>query len=215
MDNEMLMEIKELLERLVIAVENLNLSSTWNADTIISLFALIGAWFTIILLLIERHERNRPYLQISFELVRSTLACIVLRNTGTCPLKIKSLEFNTDFITQLPLEVQERLNKKKNTDISIFPNRQWVFSFDVNVFEIINKYAKKQVKINYKYNAIGKCKRVYSEETIIDFEEYSGILDYISDLDEFKNSVDRLNKSVSNFIDVSKIEDDTVKRINK
>ena len=83
MENEILLETKELLQRLVEAVEKLN--SAPSEDTIIAFFALVAAWITIAFLLVERHEKNRPYLQISFELVRSTLACIVLRNTGSCP----------------------------------------------------------------------------------------------------------------------------------
>lgn len=32
----------------------------------------------------------------------------------------------------------------------------------------------------------------------IDFSEYEGFLDYISEVDEFKNSVDNLKKSMEN-----------------
>lgn len=147
MENEILLETKELLQRLVEAVEKLN--SAPSEDTIIAFFALVAAWITIAFLLVERHEKNRPYLQISFELVRSTLACIVLRNTGSCPLEIKSLEFSKNFTQQLSPEVQERLNKKSKTNIAVFPNRQWVISFDVNVFDILKKFEVKEVEINY------------------------------------------------------------------
>ena len=99
MENEILLETEELLQRLVEAVEKLN--SAPSEDTIIAFFALVAAWITIAFLLVERHEKNRPYLQISFELVRSTLACIVLRNTGSCPLEIKSLEFSPKYKNDL------------------------------------------------------------------------------------------------------------------
>ena len=69
--------MEELLERLVIAVEQQNSAFPW--DSVISILALIASWVTIFFLLKERSEKNRPYMQISFELVRSTLACIVLR----------------------------------------------------------------------------------------------------------------------------------------
>lgn len=81
--------MEELLERLVIAVEQQNSAFPW--DSVISILALIASWVTIFFLLKERSEKNRPYMQISFELVRSTLACIVLRNVGTVPLEVKSL----------------------------------------------------------------------------------------------------------------------------
>lgn len=205
MENETILEAKELLQRLVEAVEKLNSSPSW--DIIISLLALIASWITIAFLLIERQEKNRPYLQISFELVRSTLACIVLRNTGSCPLEIKSLAFSQSFTQQLSSKVQDRLNKKNKTSIAVFPNRQWVISFDVNVFEILNEFEEKEIEITYCYSKIGKCKRKYKEKISIDFEEYRGILNYISELDEFKNSVDILNKSVLKLIDVSKVDD--------
>lgn len=213
MDNEMVLEIKDLLQRLVYAVENLSSSPSW--DTIIALFALIGSWIAIIFLFVERREKNRPYLEISFELVRSTLACIVLRNTGTCPLEIKSLKFNDNFLKQLSSETQTRLKNKAETNIAVFPNRQWVISFDVNVFNIIKDFEEKEVEIQYVYSKKGAHRKRYPESVTIDFEEYKGILDYISDLDEFKKSVDKLNKSVLKFIEVSKVDDDTVQRIQE
>ena len=57
--------------------------------------------------------------------------------------------------------------------------------------------------------------RKYKEKISIDFEEYRGILDYISELDEFKNSVDKLNKSMIRFIDISKIDDSVEQRIKE
>ena len=89
-------------------------------------------------------------MQISFELVRSTLACVVLRNVGTVPLEVKSLIFNETFTKQLQTKTQERLKKKESTSIVIE----------------------------------------------IDFSEYAGFLDYVSEVDEFKNSIDNLKKSM-------------------
>ena len=54
MENEILLETKELLQRLVEAVEKLN--SAPSEDTIIAFFALVAAWITIAFLLVERHE---------------------------------------------------------------------------------------------------------------------------------------------------------------
>ncbi|MCI9908825.1 hypothetical protein JY718_18140 [Clostridioides difficile] len=200
MDNGTVLEAKELLQRLVEAVEELNAAPQW--DTIISLLALIASWITIAFLLKERKEKNRPYLEISFELVRSTLACIVLRNTGSCPLEIKSLRFSDTFTNQLSAEVQTRLKNKEETNIAIFPNRQWVISFDVNVFDILGDFEEKKVTICYVYSKTGTHKKKYKEDITIDFEEYKGILDYISDLDEFKRSVDKLNKSIKKYSEV-------------
>lgn len=147
MDNNMLL-------RLIEAVEKQN-SFPW--DTIISFSALL---ITIFVLLKERHEKNRPYIQISFELIRSSLACIVLKNTGSTPLEVKSLKFNQNFIKQLPLKKQEQLLKKQETNVAIFPNRQLVISFDVNIFDIINKFQYKSVEIQYSYTKLCKRKNI-------------------------------------------------------
>ena len=196
--------MEELLERLVIAVEQQNSAFPW--DSVISILALIASWVTIFFLLKERSEKNRPYMQISFELVRSTLACIVLRNVGTVPLEVKSLTFNETFTKQLQTKTQERLKKKESTSIVIFPNQKWVISFDTNVFNIINDFEEKTVRIGYEYCKYGKNKS-YIEKIAIDFSEYSGFLNYISEVDEFKNSVDNLRKSIFSidFLKLSKL----------
>ena len=185
--------MEELLERLVIAVEQQNSAFPW--DSAISILALIASWVTIFFLLKERSEKNRPYMQISFELVRSTLACVVLRNVGTVPLEVKSLTFNETFTKQLQTKTQDRLKKKESTSIMIFPGQKWIVSFDTNVSNIINDFKEKTVKIDYRYFKYGK-KKPYDDKIEIDFSEYAGFLDYISEVDEFKNSVDNLKKSM-------------------
>ena len=185
--------MEELLERLVIAVEQQNSAFPW--DSVISILALIASWVTIFFLLKERSEKNRPYMQISFELVRSTLACVVLRNVGTVPLEVNSLTFNETFTKQLQTKTQERLKRKESTSIVIFPGQKWIISFDTNVFNIINDFEEKTVKIDYRYFKYGK-KKPYDDKIEIDFSEYAGFLDYISEVDEFKNSIDNLKKSM-------------------
>lgn len=77
----------------------------------------------------------------------------------------------------------------------IFPGQKWIVSFDTNVFNIINDFEEKTVEIDYKYYKYGK-KKPYDEKIETDFSEYGGFLDYISEVDEFKNSVDNLKKSM-------------------
>ena len=185
--------MEELLERLVIAVEQQNSAFPW--DSVISVLALIASWITIFFLLKERSEKNRPFMQISFEFVRSTLACVVLRNVGNVPLEVKSLTFNETFTKQLQAKTQERLKKKESTSIVIFPGQKWIISFDTNVFDIINSFNEKTIRIDYKYSGYRK-KKFYNETIEIDFSEYGGFLHYISEVDEFKNSVDNLKKSM-------------------
>lgn len=62
---------EELFERLVVAIEKQSTAFPW--DSLISALALIASWITIFLLLKERAEKNRPYMQVSFELIQRKL----------------------------------------------------------------------------------------------------------------------------------------------
>lgn len=185
---------KVLFERLVVAVEQQSSTFPWS-DAISTFLSFVAILVTIILWQKERYDRNCPHVQISFELIRSTLACLTLRNVSEVPLEVKSLVYSDDFTSQLPEKAQKRLKKMSETNIAIFPGQKWVVSFDVNVSDILNEYKVQTVGIQYEYCRYGERKR-YKETTQIDFSEYSGILVYISDVDEFKNSVDRLEKTV-------------------
>ncbi len=197
--------MEELFERLVIAVEQQSFTFPWS-DVMSTFLSFAAILVTIILWQKERYDRNCPHMQISFELVRSTLACLTLRNVSEVPIEVRSLVYNADFTTQLPEKVQKRLKKMSETNIAIFPGQKWVVSFDVNVFEILNKYEVQTVGIQYEYCRYGKKKR-YKETIQIDFSEYSSMLVYISDVDEFKNSVDRLEKTVKRLTTALKKDD--------
>lgn len=197
--------MEKLFERLVIAVEQQSFTFPWS-DVMSTFLSFAAILVTIILWQKERYDRNCPHMQISFELVRSTLACLTLRNVSEVPIEVRSLVYNADFTTQLPEKVQKRLKKMSETNIAIFPGQKWVVSFDVNVFEILNKYEVQTVGIQYEYCRYGKKKR-YKETIQIDFSEYSSILVYISDVDEFKNSVDKLEKTVERLTTALKKDD--------
>ena len=107
----------------------------------------------------------------------------------------KGLTFNENFTKQLQEKTQKQLKKKESTSIVIFPGQKWIVSFDTNVFNIINDFEEKTVRIDFKYSKYGKNK-FYDEKIEIDFSEYGGFLNYISEVDEFKNSVDNLKKSM-------------------
>ena len=197
--------MEELFERLVIVVEQQSSTFPWS-DVISTFLSFAAILVTIILWQKERYDRNCPHMQISFELVRSTLACLTLRNVSEVPLEVKSLEYNDDFTTQHPEKVRKKLKKMSETNIAIFPGQKWVVSFDVNVFDILNKYEVQTVGIQYEYCRYGKKKR-YKETIQIDFSEYSSMLVYISDVDEFKNSVDKLEKTVERLTTALKKDD--------
>ena len=144
----------------------------------------------------ERAESNRPYLQITFELIRSNLTCVVLRNTGTVPLTVNKLHFEEEFINQLPERERKGLNKNNVSNMTIFPGKQWIISLGVIIPEILEKYNKKTLNVDYTYTKLRKKKR-YEESVEIDFEQYGRCLVYISDVDELRN----VNKQIVNEID--------------
>lgn len=151
--------MEEQLERLVNAVECLNSGFPWS-DLISAFLSFAAILVTIFLWQKERYDRNCPHLQIFFEPVRSTLACIVLKNVSEVPLVVKQLSFNEEFTKQLPEKVQCKLAKMSEINVSIFPSQKWVISFDVNVFDILNNYSTQTVEIKSEYCRIKKKKDI-------------------------------------------------------
>lgn len=184
--------MENLMKELIASINNLSAFS-WN--DMIALGALIGSWVTILFLLIERCEKNRPYLQINFELIRSNLACVVLRNTGNVPLILRKLEFEREFIKQLPKEEREGLEKLKIKNIRIFPGKQWIVCLGVIIPEILENYEKKNLKITYSYSKINR-KKLYNEDIEIDFEQYSRFLVYVSEIDELKEVNEKIERKI-------------------
>lgn len=180
-------EILKILERIANALEQQNSFPKW--DFIINIIPWLTALITIILLLKEKLESERPYLEISFELVRSTLVCLVIRNVGNKPARLKSMTFNDEFINQLSSKKVEILQSKKNMNVTIFPNRFWILSLDTNTHDVI-KFKNSKLKIDYIYTPIKKNKK-YRDYIEIDFKEYNSFLVYLSETDELKNMTEK------------------------
>lgn len=180
----------DVLERIANALEQQNGIPTW--EILINIIPWIGVIIPIIVLFIERGETKRPYLEVSFELVRSTMTCLVIRNVGRVPAKLKSMTFNEDFIKQLSTEKADTLRNKNKMNVTIFPNRYWVLSLDKNVFDVI-KFDNTKLEVTYSYSKTGKfrIKKEYSDFTEIDFKEYRSFLVYLSEIDEFKNMTEK------------------------
>lgn len=186
--------MEELIKQLIESVNDLGKFS-WNEA--IALFSLLAAWITIILLLKDKFESKRPYLQITFELVRDNLTCIVLRNVGNVPLEIKKLNLDEEFVKQLPEREQEGLLNNNISKMKIFPNKQWIICLGVIVPDILEHYEKKVLNIDYEYSKIGKRKK-YKESTEIDFKQYSRMLVYVSEIDELRNQNKKIEKEMKN-----------------
>lgn len=212
--------MEELMKELISSINDLN-NFSWK--DVIYILSVLAPLTTIIFLLKERAETNRPYMQVTFELVRSTLACIVIRNTGNVPLKIKNLVFADDFISQLPVSDLENIKKCSVNNMTIFPGKMWVICLGVIIPEIIENYQNKILKVNYSYSKINK-RKLYKESTVIDFEQYSGFLVYISEIDELREVTDKMSKDIkslnkevkiisTNVVKFSNISDTYIKNV--
>ena len=82
-------------------------------------------------------------MQITFELVRDNLTCIVLRNVGNVPLEIKKLNLDESFVKQLPEGEQEGLLNNNISNMKIFTNKKWIICLGVIVPDILERYEKK------------------------------------------------------------------------
>lgn len=193
--------MEEILRELIAVIKEAN-SFSWK--DIINTTSVIASWITIWFLLKERAAINRPYLQITFELVRSNLACVVLRNTGTVPLSISKLHFDEEFVDQLPVKERENLKKHKIRNMTIFPGKQWIICLGVIIPDILRSYEKKILNIDYSYSKLGK-KKQYEESVEIDFEQYGECLVYVSETDELRN----VNKKIA--AEMEKIKKDVHK----
>lgn len=186
--------MEELIRELIQSVDNLNKFS-WS--DLISLVSLIGAWVTIFFLIKDKIENKRSYLQITFELVRDNLTCIVLRNVGNVPLELKQIKFDEDFVNQLPERERSGLIDNKINNMKIFPGKQWIICLGVIVPEILENYEIESLRIDYEYSKIGK-KRRYKETTDVDFTQYSIMLVYVSEIDELRNQNKKLERELKN-----------------
>lgn len=187
----------DLMERIATALEQQNGIPIW--EILINIIPWAGVLITIVFLLIERIEKQRPYLEISFELVRSTLACLLIRNVGTVPAELKSMKFNSEFIEQLERGKIQSLKNKQEMNVVIYPGKSWILSLDKNVFDVIG-FSNTKLKIEYEYSKLKK-KKTYSETATIDFEEYASFLVYLSEIDELKTMAEKKLTEITKLCD--------------
>lgn len=185
--------MEDLMRELIDVIRETNGGIDWSA--IISSLCSVISLAAIFILLKERYEKKRPYLQASFELIKSSLTCIVIRNIGEVPAQLLGIVFCDDFIKQLPEKVQYRLRGKASTNISIYPKQQLVISLDVITADVL-KFTDKNLKIAIKYSSIGKEHVKYNEDSTIVFGDYEGFLIYISEIDELRNAIVGIGKSL-------------------
>ena len=183
--------MEKKMDELIRSINNL---SGFSWSDIISLISLIASWITIIILIKDKLSESRPYLQVTFELVRSNLTCIVIRNVGKVPLTLKNIHFDEEFIKQLPEKEQKYLNDNSINNLNIFPGKDWIICLGVIVPEILKNYDKKSLFVEYEYTKMNGLKK-YKESSMINFEQYSRFLIYISEIDELKQVNEKIEKS--------------------
>ncbi len=164
----------------------------WPAS--ISAFCAIVSLIAIFVLVKERIEKRRPYLQVSFELVRSSLVCLVIRNVGDVPAKLKWISFNPSFIKQLPLKARERAKDRRDLNVSIYSGQKWIICLEEITSTVIN-YQNTRLETTIIYTEKGKRKE-YKELETVEFNDYSGFLVYISEIDELAGAIEKLENKV-------------------
>jgi hypothetical protein len=193
--------MEDLMRELIDVLRDTNGGLDWAS--IISAICSVISLTAIIILLKERSEKKRPYLQASFELIRSSLTCIVIRNVGEVPARLFGIIFS-DFIKQLPQKVQDRLGNMSNINISIYPKQQLVICLDVITADIL-KFTDNKLKIVLKYSSVvNKHTKKYIEDSEITFGDYAGFLIYISETDELRKSIVEIGKSLDKATEILK-----------
>lgn len=151
---------------------------------------------TVVILLIERKEKKRPYLQISFELIRSSLVCLVIRNVGEVPAVLNEVTFNPEFVKQMPIAAQRNAENRTDLSISLHPKQQWVLCLDETTTNVLN-YHNTRLEVGFAYSAKGKKKAKYRDTEVIEFTDYGRFMVYISETDDLKYEIRSLTKAMN------------------
>lgn len=177
-------------------VDAINNTSNFSIGDFINSLLLVCSIITIIFLLIDKYSKGRPYLQVSIELIRSSLACVVIRNVGEVSLSLKKITFDKEFIEQFPDYAQKYFKDTKINNLLLHPGSKWVMCFGTSINDILKNYDKKAALIKYEYTKLNR-KKVYREEYLADFEQISHFLVYISEIDELSNEVEKSTNKLS------------------
>ena len=188
-------------------VDAINTTNNFSIGDLINSFLLLCSIITIIFLLIDKYSKGRPYLQVSIELLRSSLACVVIKNVGEVSLSLKKITFEEDFIKQLPEYAKKYFKDTKINNLLLHPGSKWVMCFGTSINDILKNYDKKSVLIKYKYVKLNR-RREYNEEYLADFEQISHFLVYISEIDELSNEVKKSTNELSKKL--AKIEKEVI-----
>lgn len=184
--------MENLIQQLIVAIENSSKVSGWE---IISAICSAISLVAIGVLLIERNEKKRPYLQITFELVRDNLVCLVLRNVGEVPAILQEIAYGKEFVKQLPAGGQKHLCDKANMALTIHPGQKWVIDLNA-ISSTVLHYKCQTLEVTLKYAKPGKSLKSYTEKTAICFSDYASFLIYISEIDELRKTIKAMDATL-------------------
>lgn len=179
--------------------------------SIISAVCSIISLIAIIILLIERAEKTRPYLQATFELIKSNLVCITIKNVGSVPAVLKEISFNDEFVQQMSEESKRHLKNNESMNLTIFPLYRWIISLNVTTPEIFKKDCH-TLKLQLKYSKSQKKKAKYSETTEINFDDYQTFMIYISETDELTKGINKMTEEIKELKDIIKKQTNTFEK---
>ena len=154
----------------------------------------------VISLIIDKINTKRPKISVNFQLIRSSLTCIVIENYGDVAAELKSLTFNEDFLLELDNKLAKKLLSLKKTCIYLAPGQKWIINFNAEISEIIKNFEHKECKINFTFSRPSK-KWKYSGKNSIKFDEYSHFTLYISEIEELNNTLKLINSTLKIFFD--------------
>ena len=184
--------VEKLIQELIDAVNRNAQISGWEILTsICSVISLVA----IVILLIERKEKKRPYLQITFELIRDNLVCLVLRNVGETPAILRKISFSERFVKQLPSGGQTHLRNRDDLSLTLYPNQQWVIDLDV-ISSTVFQYECHTLDVTLEYSKPGQNRRRYKETSSICFDDYMSFLVYISETDELRKAIKSMDSNI-------------------
>ena len=171
---------------------------------VISVLAFVVSVIPVIILLRERAEKFDPQLVVSFEIIRSSLACVVLKNTGQVPLALSSLKFQEDWLNAVNSHGNlNELLTLKETCVVVHPEQQHVISFSANHFELPKD---KSLLIEYKYHKLPKTNKtkIITDKIEFDPKQYDLFLLYKSDIDELNKMLKDKLSGIEKLLKISK-----------
>lgn len=171
-------------------------------NTICTIFLVIP----VVILIFDKINSKKPKIRINFELIRSSLACIVVHNYGNTAAELNSLTLNEEFLLELDKDVAKPLLTMKNTKIYLAPGQKWIINFKTNIFNIINDFQNKECQLTYTFsNPMRKHK--YKEINNINFDNYSYFTLYTSELGEINNTLSKIQSDLKKVLSDKKISD--------